>query len=51
MAGFREADLTGADFSEATNLIKANLAGAKYDSRTIWPDVFDAEAAGAIRVT
>jgi uncharacterized protein YjbI with pentapeptide repeats len=43
-ADLREADLTWADLSEA------NLIGAKYNNDTIWPDGFDPQAHGAIKV-
>jgi len=41
----RKADLRGADFSEASDLDKARLRGARYDTRTRW--AFDPTTSGA----
>lgn len=58
-AVFYEADLSNAVLKEAklaeanfygANLDGAKLEGAKYDEKTIWPDGFDAEESGAIRL-
>lgn len=52
------ADLAGASLAKAdlrlTSLIGANLAGADltgalYDGKTVWPDGFDPEKAGAVK--
>ena len=43
------ADLAGADLRE-TNLIGADFSGVRYDGRTVWPEGFDPQAAGAVRV-
>jgi hypothetical protein len=48
-ADFALANLSGADFTEA-DLKGANVAGAGYDDATTWPNGFDPEAAGAIRI-
>ena len=64
-ADLRDADLagaglTGADFSVANlcgaNLTRADLtgvelAGARYDFRTVWPEEFEPQDRGAVRVT
>ncbi len=44
------ADLSEADLSEAFSWTKADLRGAKYTSKTMWPDYFDPEAAGVVLV-
>ncbi len=45
----QEANLFGTNLQGA-ELLGANLQGAKYTKRTIWPENFDAEAAGAIKI-
>ncbi len=53
-ANFQHANLSGADLRAArlggSDLTGANLKGAKYSKRTVWPDGFDPQAAGAILV-
>jgi uncharacterized protein YjbI with pentapeptide repeats len=44
-----EANLAGANLTRA-NLIGASLAGARYDSRTVWPEGFEPQDCGAVRV-
>ena len=48
-ADLSETNLCGADLRDA-NLIRVDLTGARYDSRTVWPEGFDPRAAGAIKV-
>jgi predicted transcriptional regulator len=45
----RGAQLTGRDLSEA-KFDDADLTGAQYDMFTLWPEGFDPEARGAVRV-
>jgi uncharacterized protein YjbI with pentapeptide repeats len=45
---FQEADVTGADLGGAYNLNGASFVGAKYDSRTVWPEGFDPRSTEAI---
>ena len=40
-ANLTGADLSEADLSEACSLTEANLRGAKYTSKTIWPEDFE----------
>lgn len=56
---FRSADFRGMDLSEASlagrdlsdaDLTGATLTGTKYDDRTRWPDGFEPERFGAVRV-
>ncbi len=53
-ATLSEADLSGANLCRAhlnrANLVGARLSGAKYNSKTIWPDGFDPVAAGCVKV-
>lgn len=53
-ANFQRANLSGADLRAArlggSDFTEAILKGAKYSKRTIWPDGFDPQAAGAILV-
>jgi hypothetical protein len=49
-ADFQGADLTGADLGGAYNLSGTNFVGAKYDSRTVWPEEFDPQSSEAIRI-
>jgi hypothetical protein len=47
-ADLSDAKLIGADLSGA-NLAGADLYGAIFNHRTIWPDDFDPQAAGAVK--
>jgi tetratricopeptide (TPR) repeat protein len=56
---FSHQDLTGADLSQAhligtrltdANLTRAHLQGARFDHRTEWPDAFEPQEHGAIKV-
>lgn len=47
-ADLRDADLCGCDLSRA-NLTHARLAGARYDTYTVWPEGYDPDALGAER--
>jgi len=49
-ANLEKADLQGADLTNA-NLDSVSLTYAIYDSRTIWPEDFNPEAAGALNVS
>jgi len=48
-ANLEDANLFGANL-EGADLFGASLQGAKYNKKTKWPEGFDAEAAGAIRI-
>jgi len=48
-ADLSAANLCGADLRE-TDLIRADLSGARYDGRTVWPEGFDPQSAGAVQV-
>ena len=50
LASLRGADLRGADLT-ATVPPRFRLGGAVYDFDTVWPDGFDPERAGAVRVS
>ena len=49
-ADLRFADLSSANLSSA-NLSSANLSSARFNRLTVWPDGFDAAAAGAVEET
>ena len=49
-ANLRFADLSSADLSSA-DLSSADLSSARFDRLTVWPDGFDAAAAGAVEET
>jgi hypothetical protein len=48
-ANLSDADLRGADFLDA-DLTNSILTGARYDAHTLWPDGFDPQQHGAIKV-
>tara|TARA_Y100000310_G_C20109297_1_gene546370 strand:- start:113 stop:325 length:213 start_codon:yes stop_codon:yes gene_type:complete len=49
-ADLREAKLHQADLRKATKLTDARLVRAMYDEGTKWPDGFDPQKHGAVRV-
>lgn len=49
-ADLSEANLCGADLRDAI-LIEADLTHTRYDNHTVWPEDFDPQAAGAVKVT
>ena len=49
LANLTNANLTRADLTGA-NLTRADLTGAKYSEDTVWPDGFDPDAAGCVKV-
>jgi len=50
LANLTNANLTRADLTGA-NLTRADLTGAKYSEDTVWPDGFDPDAAGCVKVS